>query len=295
MKNNKNPFQVLGLDPHLISSLNDEQIEIMIEASYKALQNIFHPDKAGGNVKKSQAINQARQLLDRQTNPEGYQAFKQHFLKKTAKSLKIAQSDNQINHLLKTNQILRLAFTDYLINAKALNQQLTVFNIGACTMKMRDYGAGLNIKILTKELGPKNIRQAIKEHLYFDLVVTNNGSLEKIRRGKTEKCPNKKLIAAIDEQTIVKNESMVNILRQAYPIWTPDNEELRQELKTPSNKKIPEKEIIHFRNIIQPDEFAKIIPLVSPLITKDCYLFCLNTIQKNFFFSLEGKLMKIIL
>jgi len=293
MAKTKNPFRLLGLDPQVIRTLNDNQIEILVQSAFKAMQNIYHPDKPGGSATKSKQINEARQLLDQQKNPEIYQALKTQFLRKKAVNKQVAECESKLKRALKQKTLLNQAFLNYLI--KAANQEsLTVFNLPACKLIMRDYGADVNISLETKEMSPKKMRQRIWDFLFYDLIVDDQGQLTKIHQGKTEQQPDKILIAAIDEVTVKKHISLINILRLTQPIQPPRSDSFLRLGEKPSRKE-QEKEIIFFRNKIEPEAFSNLIHLLTPVIKVGSYLFSLRQTNKTLYFSLEGCIQEITL
>ena len=97
----------------------------------------------------------------------------------------------------------------------------------------------------------------------------------------------KNLIGLIDEAVITTNyESFRNFVRTTLPEVLTRSEELNYR------KKYIHEKALHWDGLVPTASLYKIIPLLTPRMKKDSYLFSLNQKPEGTIFYLEGKLQQ---
>lgn len=278
--NTPNPFIVLGLNPQVLRSLNDEQIAGLVKSQYRALQMIYHPDSPAGSEKKSRELNESYSLLE---NPETYQLFKDKFLKPTQKGIKERNLEAAVE---KANIISDKAISTLLDYVSRANDKNSVYNIAPCTLTMLDSVSQSNISALTKI-----IHKDCYKNLFYELRLKRNGQIER-KKGKTiVELPEKRLIGAISPETIREYGSIPNVLRVAQDIVTPDDVRVRNFFK---QNRLPNRreEIRYASPRISMQEFKRLAPLLTPIVEEGSCLISLNTKEEPAF-EIDGQVIEI--
>lgn len=284
LTNKKNPFKILGFEPDVLRSLNDEQINILISDKAKSLKKIFHPDKKDGNEEKFKMITDAAELIDQEKDKESYQYYKKLFLKKSPKQAQIDKLENEVLKARNLSLTCYQQLLDYLCLIAGFKNELSVFNSGPAVLNIRDYGESLNVEFFTRH------NQKKSSALYFQIIIDEKNQFSyQDREGYQDKTNHHKLlIGTINSKTIAKFGSLKKILEKTQQMWTPDDQYYNQ-LSGNKNRK----PIDYFENKIEAEEFIKILPLLSPLITQYSYLFSMVKKDNDIFFELEGHITKI--
>jgi len=278
---NPNPFVVLGLNPQVLRSLNDEQILGLAKSQYRALQIIYHPDSPSGNEKKSRELNEAYSLLE---NPETYQLFKDHFLKPTSREGKERELERAIHEAsIKTDKALG-TFLNYISEA---SREDSIYKIAPCTIKLIDSVSQSNIRGRTLISYQKGMR-----NLFYELRVKRNGQISQKKGRKIKELPEKRLVGAISPETIQNYGSIQNVLRLVQEIRTSDNmlvADLNRRSRLIGRKSQDESYAsprIDFQN------FKNIAPLITPVVNEGSCLFSINTGNEPFF-EVDGRVIEI--
>jgi len=266
---NKNPFEILGLNPNILMGLSDEEIQLLVRSQYRALQRIHHPDM-GGDAKKSMEINSAYNAL---TSSEYFKQYKKAFIKPKAKVKAIVlerELDAEKARTLEDYQ----KYVSYL--AACFSGEKTVFNIGPCTLRIQDYNLSLKLSVYANYASKRG-----GQNLFYDLLVRKDGTLARRKNKKTVELEGKRLIGTVSHETIVKYGGVKSVLELAQRIVTREDIELK---RLTSSRKIEE---IEFDNQISPEDFQRIMMLITPKIKSGSMLFAIN-LGKEISFSLEG-------
>lgn len=121
----KNPFEMLGLSPEIVRSLEGRELSALIKSSYRTLVMIYHPDRVPlhnellilQQTKKAAELNLAYEKLDHERNPDSLEHYRELYVRrrgdgwqKTVRRLKRdlqdltlanqALSRNYLRHLL---------------------------------------------------------------------------------------------------------------------------------------------------------------------------------------------------
>lgn len=275
-----NPFQVLGLSPEVIRILTDEEIGIIVKTQYRALQQIFHPDKKG-KEETSKQINQAYEYLDQARNPETYAYYKKRYLARRGAQSKIQELEDKLRHTENNLWQQYKQMQDYFSSILEVNK-LTVFNAAGHRFQMHD--TGLQIFV------PKN--KEMNKILFFTLIVNDDQTITKEVMKNQYKFANKKLIGTIDDGKAREHGGITTILKRAQNIWSKYDDALARLLQTQRDKATPvRREVTYYSEKIEPQRFQAFTPLLTPRITKNSYLFSINK-DGGEFYSLEGKILK---
>ncbi|MBI5584571.1 MAG: J domain-containing protein [Deltaproteobacteria bacterium] len=86
----KNPFELLGLSPEIVRSLEGRELFALIKASYRALLMIYHPDRAPlqdellklQKTRKVAELNLAYEKLDLERNPDSLEHYRDLYVKR---------------------------------------------------------------------------------------------------------------------------------------------------------------------------------------------------------------------
>lgn len=283
----ENPFYILGLNPDVIRGLNDAEIKILVDSAYRTLQKIHHPtisgDRRGEEI--SRKLSDARDKLD-QTDYENYRTYKQDFL--ITRKERILDLEAKLQTLgLKYDRLDKL-FLDYLINFSDLDKSpLNVFNFRG-KIRMHDYE-----KFLLESRYINSMRPSTR--IFYELSFEKDLVVKKGDDSKKIVCPNKALIGIIDEQTCRINQGANSILGSARYFRTDEQE---RDARIPRDKMLggrfrPKKDIVPYSNRIEPEGFGRIIHLLNPYLSPHSLLFSINKDEKGYYFSLEGKIVKI--
>ena len=279
----KNPFEIIGLNPQVIQNLSDSQIARILKSQKKVLQRIHHPD-VGGDVTRFRRVTEAYEELQK---PDLYQHYKSQFLKQTPMKRKVAESQAQLAQAQQVPRQMYNQFQSYLEDMAGFQDQPTVFNIAPCTLRMLDSQRNLNID---------TIRNPNMQGIFYELVVRKNGVIEKRNGKKTQKFTNKTLIGTISSKDEKLAGGIGRILTRAVGIWTHDYQRVRERLQRDSTipRRRIEKEEKYFSGRITPEQFYSIFPLITPRVSKDSYLFSINSQPQDpqIFFALEGAVLE---
>jgi len=290
MKNN--PFQILGLNPDTIRGLKDEEIFMLVESQYKALQKIFHPDKPRGDEEKSKLISDAREILDPKKHPEEFAVFKKQFLKKSSMKSQIDRLKTELKTANNLTKLFYLVLLNYLQASADICDKTTVFNIEPCIISLHDYRLGMNIPFFEREKIRRNHKKRKKNPAFFELEVNTDSSITKIRLGKRTNFT-KTLIGTISPSMLTGKkglDTMSRVLKLAQPIWTNDSAAIKSLF---SGKKMDYSKIIDAEEKIPTESFMPIMGMIRPQLHVDDYLFSIGQDDKGTFFTFEGTILSI--
>ena len=282
----KNPFFALGLNPEAINGLTDLQIEIIVSMLHKAWQQIYHPDKSGGNTDKSQFFNQLNDLLDFKKNPELYALYKQEFLKKITRGKKKIDWEDKAKFAQEQTNQLALAFLEYLKVILLPPIGLTIFNLQPCIIRLHDYVRDSNATDYVRQI----IIPKRQNPNFLEIIINPDLTLTEKRLGKEKIFSQKKLIGTIYPKTLnQQNITMRSFLQKIQNAWTPINQKNVEVGATKGKSRI----IKYLEPKIPTEEFLYLLPYLKPDLVKDGYLFSVNNESGKIIFSLEGTIKDI--
>ncbi len=284
MVSKKNPFEVLGFTPDIIRNLSDEDVAVLVKSQYRTLQQIYHPDRPGGDEERSREINLAYELLDSQRNPQSYIAFKELFLRQTPIRKKLSELEEVVTEEKNRRERLFYKFIWYIRNFFDFEGEMTVFNIAPARLQMYDTALGMSRDVpISISISEAEIDENKKAFQYSLILRENNGVVEE-RRGKSIEYENKRLIGTIPEHVVADLGGIKEVLMPS--------QRLRRAIMGSRATGFP-RELRYFENRIEPPQFYEILELLGPQITKNSYLFSINKEGREIYFSLEGRIMKI--
>lgn len=172
-----NPFEVLGLDPRLVTRLKPRQLDQLIAVTGRTLKAMFHPDQAdGGNVDRFNEINSASLMLHRINNPEAFEKAKKQFLDKARRS-KTTLLQLELDEVRTAGASALYAFADYLLKTSTPSAVPVVNRL-----------MGYRVKILDRVMQMLAHSQRYKSgsHIGFhDLEFTEQGNFHVSEKGKS--------------------------------------------------------------------------------------------------------------
>tara|TARA_Y100000310_G_C20567178_1_gene756098 strand:+ start:101 stop:961 length:861 start_codon:yes stop_codon:yes gene_type:complete len=277
----KNPFLVLGLNPSLVKSLSNENLQRILKSNYRNLQMIYHPDKFNGSDKKSKELSEAYEILSSADN----QVF-DYFKNKLTKKGKNKQ-EKEIEELEQKNKILSKSITNYF---NGLTNESNVFNSGPCKLLMYDYAKAVNFSMFNR------MKQSSKEELSYNLIIDKNNNLFRKEGRNRIALKDKTLIGCISDETAVGNRGIKSILRKAVEIYTGDDKKINfaRIRGERFSGKVDNVETRIYENKINPENFKEIFPLLTPEMSKYSYLFSINRDEDGGnFYSIDGRIREI--
>lgn len=284
----KNPFEVLGIAPQLVRTLSDEQMSQVIKSQYRTLQQIFHPDKQKGSEEKSKELNQSYEQIGPDSPREVYQAFKTQFVKRAPVSKKSSALEEELLKASERETQFSNSLLNYLASFSGIENAKTVFNAAPCTLNMIDttlYDRVSWMRMLSKDARRK---------AFFVFKMQGDGNIE-IQRGgtKTIVCE-RKPIGTIDKYSVrTQHGSMARAIKKIQGVWTPDDENLSRRLALETRQQRKPREIKEHEPKISPVDFHPLMPLLSPLLREDSYLFSFGKEEGRYYFVFEGQINKI--
>ncbi|MFC1599058.1 DnaJ family molecular chaperone [Patescibacteria group bacterium] len=292
MKVKKNPFQILGLNPDTIRGLKDEEILILVESQYKALQKIFHPDKPRGNEEKSKLISDARMILDPKKHPEEFEVFKRQFLKKSSMKSQIDQLKTELKTAKDLTNLFYLVLLDYLKASADISDETTVFNIEPCIISLHDYRFGMNLPLFESEELHRKHKEKKNNPAFFELEVNADNTITKIKLGDKTNFT-KTLIGTISSSMLKKKkglDTMSRVLKLAQHVWSPEMAIMKGLM---TGKRTDYSKVVYAEERIPAESFMPIMGMVRPQLNVHDYLFSISQDHKGTFFTFEGTIVDI--
>ena len=187
-----NPFKMFGFHPRAFKNLHDGEIFALVKAQYRALMQIHHPDvgKRRNDGTVSQDLSNAFSQINRESDPAGFQYWKDEFLK--SERVRRQDSRNTLSPealALKREQRLQNALIEYLQTLYVASPKrllptdpeiawasVTTVNAG-CAMLLND--PFKESWLARHRISTRVIRKEIRgsDPTLFELEVTNDGLL----------------------------------------------------------------------------------------------------------------------
>jgi hypothetical protein len=281
----KNPFLVLGIHPDLVKRLNNEQLDALSARVYKALLEIFHPDKKGGSEKIAKEINAAKEKIDYKNNRKGFEQYKNEYIKRPPYQKKVDDFISHISLQKKMQSALSQNLLDFLLAISQTREYPNVFNLGPRELEMYDY-----LNWANSPDGRYKSWDMFKKFSY-KLTIKPDGLIWKEHGGKTTIFEKKKLIGCITDDVLTKHfEGLFGLkrllLNEAVDSLAIDEKSYRQK-KEYAQMKLPE--------VITEKAFTRLLPVITPEVKQHYLLFSINQGENGgIYFALEGKIISKI-
>jgi len=271
----ENPFRVLGLDRDLVRRLDDATCARMVEQQFRFLQRVFHPD-VGGDPRFSRELNEAREALDLERNPDSFARYKKAYTRRAQgaverESLKVQAEmhDRMLDALLV-----------FLRSRADRTGELSIFTPGPLTLLLHD-------KLLGRTLPPDYYGKG-KSKVFFELKKSREGILTAKRSGSApERFDGKFLVGTVPREVEAEglNNPMRRLLQQLVPDGTRASERHmafpRQAGKTLDLRRIP------------PELLRPLAEFFTPFLKLDSYLFSAGMDEQGLYFRLEGSIYSV--
>lgn len=268
-----NPFKILGLDKDLVKRLKDDQLRMLIQKQYLALQQIYHPDK-GGSSEASSLLNWAKEQLQDKTR---FEQWKKNYCRTGSRK---GVSEKALQRALNDMS----GFSDYFFNmCLALarrseeDQYIDLLGLGS----RRYVLARPSVNVMGSLMLPKKDR----ERPFFQIFIRDGRLMLKARDGKEMNYSSHLLLGLVDQQRILKVFGVSKTIggffhhvRKGAPLLT-----FEESLERSSSRE-------DLVTNLMPGDFMAILPYLDQQVTfrqgfegKEC----LND-GHLFSFSLEG-------
>jgi len=281
----KNPFLILGIHPDLVKRLNNEQLDFLSARVYKALLEIFHPDKKGGSEKIAKEINAAKEKIDYKNNHRGFEQYKKEYLKRPPYQKKVDDFISQLSLQKKMQSAQSQNLLDFLLAIAQTEKHPNVFNLGSRELEMYDY-----VNWANSPDGRYKSWDMFKKFSY-KLIIKPDGLICKERGGNRTIFKKKKLIGCITDDVLTKHfEGLFGLkrllLNEAVDSLAIDDKSYRQK-RDYAQMRMPE--------VITEKAFMRLLPVITPEVKQNYLLFSINQEENGGInFALEGKIISKI-
>jgi curved DNA-binding protein CbpA len=290
----RNPFEVLGLTPELVSELSEKDLFGVLKSMYRALQKTYHPDivhhKSKGNGKDKQngdekavELNLAFEALNLDKDPASFRKIRQAYLLRkpsTAYRSSLILRDKLEAMMEKENRLAE-SFFDYLANGanwpngeqstQTLSANLPAKNI---RLGLLDVAINNNIPQASWLLGSN----------YKQMEINSEGllSVKAVGRSRFSRSDFIHLLGCVPVEAV-----------DLPPILERTN---AKSFKQPAlSSTLGAKPKVSVMNLISLENFKRhILTLLTPTLIERAYLFSLNRaeFQTSRHISLEGIIVK---
>jgi curved DNA-binding protein CbpA len=271
----ENPFRVLGLDRDLVRRLDDATCARLVEQQYRFLQKVFHPD-VGGDPRYSRLLNEAREALDLERNPDSFARYKKAYTRRAqgavereALKAQAGMYDRMLDNLLV-----------FLRSRADRAGELSIYTPGPLTLLLHD-------KLLGRTLPPDYYGKG-KSKVFFELKKSREGILTAKRSGRApEQYEGRFLVGAVPRELEAtgSHNPFARLLQQLAPKGESAGERYvalpRQAGKTLDLRRIP------------PELLRPLAEYFTPFLKLDSYLFSAGTDEQGLYFRLEGSINSI--
>ena len=110
MSSYENPFFILGLHPQVVKDIANSKLADLVDAQYKAMSKIYHPDR-GGDPEKYRLI---REAFDDLQSPSSLKAFADEY--RATKQDYLEMMNNKLLTSKETNTSIMKSLSDFLIS-----------------------------------------------------------------------------------------------------------------------------------------------------------------------------------
>jgi len=295
----KNPFQVLGLDIRELKGLKIDQLQLIIESQYRALQKIHHPDH-GGSGEKSRLLNLAKSEL---ATEDGLNQWLASSLKKS-KSSKLETDLERAVKLVRVQQgfglklylaMYRLSSTGRYVDLLGLGDRVLLLRRNIASPRKLPIGFGNEFEKEEERLQARyNERQRWIDRSFFRLRIADGKLLEENYLGEIKDISDHLLVGTITDGTVRHyfNQNSSSIYKLLATVCPTDD----KARGLPFNYRVGGNEGLVVD--VPAARFASVFPFVelSARITKrdECFefphLFSMRVVGGKIVFRLEGTL-----
>jgi curved DNA-binding protein CbpA len=165
----RNPFELLGLSPEIVRSLEGGELSALIKASYRALLMAYHPDRAplqddllrAQKTKKAAELNLAFEKLDYERNPDSLEHYRELYVRrrgdgwqKTVRRLKRDIQDLTLSHQTLSRNYLRHLLSPFYPAGDPASPALALLPaLRNCRIGLQDVAINHNVRSFSWNLG----------------------------------------------------------------------------------------------------------------------------------------------
>jgi hypothetical protein len=289
----KNPFELLGLSPEIVRTLEGKELFALIRSSYRALIMIYHPDRAplgdeplkAARNRRVAELNLAFEKLNHDRDPESVRRFKELYVRrlgegrqKTARKL-----NREINELTRLNQSLSQNYLRFLLEPCLFQPQTdptdppTLFNLKNRRFGLQDLAITHNVRSSNWNLGTN----------YKEIKIDSEGWM-------AYKLPNRKRFIPVNFIRLLGTvgKDLVDLPPLLDRVLPHDSKVTSQKWK----KTYPESlRCFDLINTLSFDDFRRhCLPYLKPELSEGSYLFSFHrTVPRQDRISLEGVIIRL--
>ncbi|OGP51628.1 MAG: hypothetical protein A2Y79_02115 [Deltaproteobacteria bacterium RBG_13_43_22] len=165
----KNPFEILGIAPVMVRTLEGKELFSLVKSSYRALLLIYHPDRSplhdqdlkSQRTKKVAELNLAFEKLDHERDPGSMEHYRKLYARKVEEGWRktLRQMNRQMQELNTSNDNLSQGYLRHLLTPCFLNSRdsasgtIGVFNLKNMRFGLQDIAINHNVRSFTWDLG----------------------------------------------------------------------------------------------------------------------------------------------
>jgi curved DNA-binding protein CbpA len=289
----KNPFELLGLSPEIVRTLDGKELFALIRSAYRALIMIYHPDRAPlGNEplknvrnRKVAELNLAFEKLNHDRDPDSMKHFKELYVRRLSDGWQktIRKLNRDIQELTRSSQTLSENYLRFLLEPGFTRRppesadHATLYNLNNWRLGLRDLAINHNVRSPNWNLGTnyKEIKIDPEGHMFYKL-------------------PNRKrfipvnfirLLGTVDKEQV----DLVPLLDRVLPR---DFNSQSRRWKTPHPEHL---KCFDVMNTLAFDDFRRhCLPYLKPELQEGSYLFSIHrTVPQQDRISLEGLIIRL--
>ena len=289
----KNPFEILGIAPEMVRSLEGNDLFSLVKSSYRALMLIYHPDRSplcdpilqNQRTRKVAEINLAFEKLDHGRRPESLEHCKELYLRRIGQGWRktIRQLNRDISALSSQNQTLSQAYLRHLMepcfrqNQEPSAGSATIFNLNNRQIGLQDIAINHNVRSVNWNLG------------------TNYKEIKFDAEGKMfYKLPCRKRFMQVNFITLLGSvdKSRVDLLPILDRVLPRDQALKQKKWKKASAENL---KVFDLLNSLSLDEFREhCLPFLKPELEEGAFLFSIHrTRPQPDHINLEGLIIRI--
>ena len=289
----KNPFELLGLSPEIVRTLEGKELFALIRSSYRALIMIYHPDRAPlGNEplknlrnRKVAELNLAFEKLNHDRDPESLEHFRALYLRRLGDGWQktLRKLNRELQELTRSNQTLSQNYLRFLLEpgfsrrATEPSDQATLYNLNNWRLGLRDLAIDHNVRSPSWNLGTN----------YKELKIDPEGRM-------FYKLPNRKrfipvnfirLLGTVDKEQV----DLIPLLDRVLP------RDFNCQSRTGKTLYPLHLKSFDLMNTLTLDEFRRhCLPHLKPELLEGSYLFSIHrTVPQQDRICLEGLIIRV--
>lgn len=287
----RNPFEVLGLHPNLVRKLSDEELQKVIQSSYRALQKIFHPDLSG-REREARELNWAYEQIGPNAPRDRYENFKKSFTRKRRYERKVSELEDTLDEeKRKSEKLMDLMIAQFEERVSPSSSRsiysLASSQVSLFDVRLRAFLARINpaIDLL---LGSSEEKFPEQKRFYRSVRIAKDLTFEvRAPEGTRER---RMAVAGLSGENIRANfgsftSMMARMGCESYA--TPRSSRRHLYLEGAGDV------VRSYEEKIRSSNAKLLLPILEPYIDKGSILVSAGRDSEGFYFALEGALLDV--